>query len=55
MSNCLVNIRFGEWHFQIVRDRPWVSLGHNPYHAIQRRHDPKWRWFEVYDLLGWRS
>jgi hypothetical protein len=33
MSNLIVNVRFGLWHFQIRRDRPWFGLSRNDYHA----------------------
>lgn len=36
MSNLILNIRFGEWHFQVMRDRPWVRISHNPYQAEAR-------------------
>jgi len=48
VSNCVLNWRFGEWHFQIVRDRPFVRFSHNPYQAELRRIAPGWRWFERY-------
>jgi hypothetical protein len=31
MSNTIINWRFGRYHFQILRDRPWVRLSRNPY------------------------
>ena len=46
MTNLLLNIRFGSWHFQVRRDRPWVSV--NPYQDKARRTDPAWRWFQVH-------
>jgi len=48
VSNLLLNIRFGEWHFQIDREWPWVSVSHSPYHAAIRKIAPDWLWFEVY-------
>ncbi len=45
MSNCFINWRFGSWHFQILRDRPWVSFHRNYYHV---EHPPS-KWFERYD------
>lgn len=50
MSNTIVNVRFGSWHFQIVRDIPWMRFGPNPYHAkgSPARTAPGWRWFEIY-------
>ena len=48
MGNLLLNIRLGEWHFQIDREWPWVSFVHNPYHAELRKTAPGWRWFEVH-------
>ena len=48
MTNLLLNIRFGSWHFQVRRDRPWVSVSHNPYQDKARRTDPAWRWFQVH-------
>lgn len=43
MSNLLLNIRIFRWHFQIHRDRPFVSFGYNEYY----RHRPLPSWFEV--------
>jgi hypothetical protein len=48
MSNLLLNIRFGSWHFQVMRDLPWVRFGHNPHHDVERKSNREWRWFEVY-------
>lgn len=31
MSNLLLNLRIACWHFQIMRDRPWVRFGFNRY------------------------
>jgi hypothetical protein len=31
MSNTIVNIRVFYWHFQVMRDRPWVRLSFNRY------------------------
>jgi hypothetical protein len=31
MSNTLINIRVAYWHFQVMRDRPWVCLSFNRY------------------------
>jgi hypothetical protein len=47
MSNLLLNIRFGSWHFQVRRDRPWVAISHNPYHDTARS-EPGWRWFQIH-------
>jgi hypothetical protein len=33
MSNLWINWRFWYWHFQVHRDRPWVTFGRN-----------EWRW-----------
>ena len=48
MSNDLINIRFGSWHFHIKRDFPFVEIGHNPFHDRARHEDPAWRWFQIY-------
>ena len=47
MSNLILNIRFGEYHFQIRRDRPWVRWSHN-HHQFIARQKPGWKWFQVY-------
>lgn len=47
MSNLLLNIRFGTWHFQVCRDRPWIAFRRNPFQDKLRQSDPTWRWFEV--------
>lgn len=31
MSNLIVNIRVAYWHFQVQRDRPWISVSLNRY------------------------
>lgn len=48
MSNTYINIRFGEWHFQVLRDSPFIRLSRNTYHAELRATDPDWKWFEIY-------
>lgn len=50
MNNALLNVRFGEWHFQLIQYRPFVFLriSHNSYHATARKQDANWRWFEIY-------
>jgi hypothetical protein len=48
MSNAIINVRFGSWHFQVLRDRPFVRISRNAYHDTARVSDPQWRWFEVY-------
>lgn len=45
MSNLIFNLRFWYWHFQIRRDRPWISLSFNPYHW---NHGIGWRWFQLH-------
>jgi hypothetical protein len=47
----IVNLRFGEWHFQIHRRFPWVRVTHNSYHR-KLRQEPGWRWFESYPDEG---
>lgn len=47
MSNLIFNIRFGEWHLQIARDRPFVRFSHNPCQRWLRRNTESWRWFEI--------
>ena len=48
MSDALLNVRFGEWHVQILRRRPFFRISHNPYHATARNQETDWRWFEIY-------
>lgn len=45
MSNTILNLRVLYWHFQILRDPPWVSLGFNSYHW---EHGIGFRWIELY-------
>lgn len=45
MSNLILNLRFGYWHFQIDRDRWWIPrLSFNRYRAKHGLNRP---WFEV--------
>lgn len=60
MSNLILNIRFGAYHWQIVRLRDWPGelfmrrlpfrVSFNPAHAIGAlgRND-EWKWFEAYE------
>lgn len=57
MSNLVLNIRFGEYHLQMVRPSGWWSylrarrspiwISHNGYQAVLRKKNPDWRWFEI--------
>jgi len=47
MSNAILNVRFGSWHWQILRDRPFIRISRNPYHDEARRNS-SWSWFEIY-------
>lgn len=47
MSNLLLNVRFGSWHFQIRRDAPFLSISRNSYHDRARK-SGGWKWFEIY-------
>lgn len=47
MTNDLINVRFGSYHFHIKRDYPFFEFGHNPYHDTARN-EPGWKWFEIY-------
>ena len=51
MSNLWVNIRFGAYHFQVSRDRPWVTWTFNEVHAKKNR---RWnfKWFAIYQFPG---
>jgi len=49
MSNLLFNIRFGSYHWQVRRDRPWFSISHNPVHDER---GPGFKWFMVYCWFG---
>lgn len=31
MSDCIINWRFGAYHFQIHRNRPYITFEQNPY------------------------
>jgi len=48
VSNLLLNVRFGSWHWQIARDWPWLRISRNDYHDKARLHEPGWRWFEIH-------
>ncbi len=47
MSNAILNIRLGSWHWQLLRDRPYLRVCHNPFHDAARK-ESGWRWFEIY-------
>lgn len=57
MSNTWLNVRFGEWHLQILQMRDWrwsdrhriVRVSHNAYQAEMRANDSSWRWFALYE------
>lgn len=49
MSDLLINIRLGVWHFQITRSLK-VSVSRNARHEGY----PHGR-FQVYEFLGWRA
>ncbi len=48
MSNLIVNIRFGCWHFQVRRGPPWVEWSYNSVHIGNPNR------FAIYQLFGWR-
>ena len=48
MSNLWINIRFGCRHFQVSRDRPYISWTYNPAHEG----NPTNKWFAIYCLFG---
>lgn len=51
MSNLLFNIRFGTYFFQVTRD--WdVSWEQSLPHKHTYRHEPGWKWFEIYTVFG---
>lgn len=63
MSNTCLNIRFGEYHLQVLMLRDWrgairmgrspVTFRRNAYQATLRLGDG-WRWFECYEVrLPW--
>ena len=45
MSNLLFNLRLWYWHFQIRRDRPWISFSRNPYRWARGERSP---WIELH-------
>lgn len=52
MTDKILNIRFGEWHFQVLLFSDWgfrwpFRISRNPYQAWART-QPGWRWFEWY-------
>lgn len=47
LSNAIINIRFGAYHVQALRDRPFLRISRNAYHDEARKR-PGWRWFEIY-------
>lgn len=49
MNSLWFNIRFGEHHLQIGKDR--FQITHNPYQT-RARESAGWKWFEVYVLFG---
>ena len=52
MSDLIVNVRFGEWHFQIGRNRPRFRWSHSAWHA-DHRDDDDWTWFDIYQGGFW--
>lgn len=44
MSNCVFNLRIRTWHFQILRDRPYVRISRNMYHYK----NPNSPWFQIH-------
>ena len=48
MSDCYVNIRFGVRHFQIHKNKPYITFNINIYHV---QHKPS-KWFEIYECYG---
>lgn len=59
MSNTILNVRFGSYHFQIVRLSDWrgeirmgrspITFRHNDFHdRAAVRADPAWSWFQWY-------
>lgn len=64
MSNTWLNVRFGIYHLQILMFQDWIpSLiqpkrfrrwpirwSRNAYQAEQRKTDPDWTWFALYEL-----
>ncbi len=49
MNSLWFNVRFGEYHVQIGKDR--FHITHNPFHA-RARESSDWKWFEVYTFFG---
>ena len=48
MSNQYINIRFGKWHLQVMRDRPYISFRLNTYWNEYEYT----KWFCVYTWFG---
>lgn len=48
MGNTYFNIRFGKWHWQVLRDKPWVRISRNDYWDYH----PMTQWLEVYCWFG---
>jgi hypothetical protein len=51
MSNCILNVRFGGWFVQLLRDRPYLRVSEHPGHGRfgGYRMGADWRWFELYE------
>ena len=54
MSNDIINIRFGSWHFKWARGEYHSTFIYNDYHTQERKKDPQWKWFEIYKFF-WYS
>ncbi len=60
MSNTWLNLRFGEYHLQVVMFGDWrstirsgrspVTFRRNAYQATLRAAGEGWRWFEAYEV-----
>ena len=44
MSNLIFNLRIKTWHFQIMRDRPFIRIYRNMYYYK----NPNFPWMELY-------
>jgi hypothetical protein len=50
MSNLWFNIRFGNYHWQWGPDG--MRWSYNHIHEVERKYDPRWKWFAIYCLFG---
>lgn len=48
-------MRFDCYHFQWAYGKFLPEIGYNKFHENEKKRDPGWKWFELYELkFPWR-